>query len=93
MKTIAIAILALSLGACATTPDQRAIDQQKADQIFGEAKRYLAIVRGHPPVEGEIDHPLVRRLDPIERSRGRGAASGLSFGRHRSARRHCGRAA
>ena len=43
MKTIAIAILALSLGACATTPDQRAIDQQKADQIFGEAKRYLAI--------------------------------------------------
>lgn len=36
-------------------------------------KRYLAIVRGHPPASGVIDHPLVRRLDPIERSRGRGA--------------------
>ncbi|MBN8442684.1 MAG: pseudouridylate synthase [Thauera sp.] len=37
------------------------------------SKRYLAVVRGHPPERGEIDHPLVRRLDPIERSRGRGA--------------------
>ena len=36
-------------------------------------KRYLAIVRGHPPASGSIDHALVRRLDPIERSRGRGA--------------------
>lgn len=36
-------------------------------------KRYLAIVRGHPPEEGEIDHALTRRLDPIERSRGVGA--------------------
>lgn len=36
-------------------------------------KRYLAVVRGHPPAAGLIDHPLVRRLDPIERSRGRGA--------------------
>lgn len=36
-------------------------------------KRYVAIVRGHPPEEGIIDHPLVRRLDPIERRQGRGA--------------------
>ena len=36
-------------------------------------KRYLAIVRGYPAVSGHIDHPLVRRLDPIERSRGHGA--------------------
>lgn len=39
------------------------------------AKRYLAIVRGHPPAEGEIDHALTRRLDPIERSRGMGAGN------------------
>lgn len=39
------------------------------------SKRYLAIVRGHPAERGEIDHPLVRRLDPIERSRGRGAGA------------------
>lgn len=37
------------------------------------SKRYLAIVRGHPAEQGDIDHPLARRLDPIERSRGRGA--------------------
>lgn len=36
-------------------------------------KRYLAIVRGHPAESGSIEHALVRRLDPIERSRGRGA--------------------
>ncbi|AVR89096.1 pseudouridine synthase [Thauera aromatica] len=38
-------------------------------------KRYLAVVRGHPPAAGLIDHPLARRLDPIERSRGRGAGT------------------
>lgn len=38
-------------------------------------KRYLAVVRGHPPAAGLIDHPLSRRLDPIERSRGRGAGT------------------
>lgn len=27
------------------------------------AKRYLAIVRGHPPESGEIDHPLARMAD------------------------------
>jgi len=26
-------------------------------------KRYLAVVRGHPPAEGEIDHPLVPLAD------------------------------
>ncbi len=38
-------------------------------------KRYLAIVRGHPAEQGLIDHPLVRRLDPVERSRGKGAGA------------------
>ena len=36
-------------------------------------KHYVAIVRGHLPESGTIDHPLVRRLDPIEHSRGKGA--------------------
>lgn len=30
------------------------------------AKRYIAIVRGHPAQEGTIDHALVRRFDPAE---------------------------
>ncbi len=29
-------------------------------------KRYLAVVRGHPPEKGSIDHPLTRQLDPYE---------------------------
>jgi tRNA pseudouridine65 synthase len=29
-------------------------------------KTYLAVVRGHPPEAGEIDHPLARRLDDVE---------------------------
>lgn len=29
-------------------------------------KRYLAIVRGHPPESGEIDHPLTRQRDAAE---------------------------
>ena len=29
-------------------------------------KRYLAVVRGHPPAEGSIDHPLSRQRDPYE---------------------------
>lgn len=28
-------------------------------------KRYLAVVRGHCPLAGRIDHPLTRELDPI----------------------------
>ncbi|MDX9885696.1 pseudouridine synthase [Thauera sp.] len=38
-------------------------------------KRYLAVVRGHPVERGVIDHPLVRRLDPIEIRHGRGAGA------------------
>ncbi len=30
-------------------------------------KTYLAVVRGHPPESGVIDHPLARRFDPAER--------------------------
>lgn len=30
------------------------------------AKTYLAVVRGHPPESGRIDHPLARRLDDRE---------------------------
>ncbi|ENO76519.1 pseudouridine synthase [Thauera sp. 63] len=37
------------------------------------AKRYVAVVRGHPPEAGAIDHPLVRKLDAIERRHGVGA--------------------
>lgn len=29
-------------------------------------KRYLAVVRGHPPVSGSIDHPLSRQRDDYE---------------------------
>jgi tRNA pseudouridine65 synthase len=29
-------------------------------------KRYLAVVRGHPPLSGEIDHPLSRQRDAYE---------------------------
>lgn len=29
-------------------------------------KRYQAIVRGHPPISGQIDHPLTRQRDPYE---------------------------
>lgn len=38
-------------------------------------KRYLAIVRGHPAESGLIDHALVRRLDPMEIRRGKGAGA------------------
>ena len=31
------------------------------------SKQYLAVVRGHPPETGRIDHALVRRFDPVER--------------------------
>jgi tRNA pseudouridine65 synthase len=35
------------------------------------AKTYLAIVRGHPPEAGSIDHPLTRRFDDREYAAGR----------------------
>jgi tRNA pseudouridine65 synthase len=30
------------------------------------SKRYLAVVRGHPPLAGSIDHPLSRQRDDYE---------------------------
>lgn len=30
-------------------------------------KTYLAVVRGHPPIAGSIDHPLTRQFDDYER--------------------------
>ncbi len=38
------------------------------------AKTYLAIVRGHPPEAGEIDHPLARMADEHAGISGQGAA-------------------
>lgn len=46
-----------------------ALDRDTARALGGRfargevAKRYLAIVRGHPPAEGVIDHPLARVQD------------------------------
>jgi len=40
------------------------------------AKRYLAVVRGHPPEEGTIDHPLARQFDDYEQSPPAGAVAG-----------------
>ena len=37
-------------------------------------KRYLAVVRGHPPESGEIDHPLTRMADEHAGIAGLGAA-------------------
>ena len=41
-----------------------ALAQQFAQHL--PAKRYLAVVRGHPPESGEIDHPLRRIDDAID---------------------------
>jgi tRNA pseudouridine65 synthase len=49
-----------------------ALDQEVASRLgasfrTGEVvKRYLAVVRGHPPRAGVIDHPLARRRDAYE---------------------------
>lgn len=45
-------------------------EQFRANQVRG---RYLAVVRGHPPLSGCIDHPLRRQFDDMELRRGRGA--------------------
>lgn len=42
----------------------RALEAQFAGQQV--AKTYLAVVRGHPPQEGVIDHPLTRQYDDYE---------------------------
>ena len=58
-----------------------ALDREVARTLAGRFesravdKRYLAVVRGHPAASGVIDHPLVRRLDPIELRHGRGAGA------------------
>jgi tRNA pseudouridine65 synthase len=38
------------------------------------SKRYVAVVRGHPPEAGEIDHPLQRMADEHAGIAARGAA-------------------
>lgn len=49
-----------------------ALDPEIARQVGGQfernevAKTYLAVVRGHPPESGEIDHPLSRQFDDYE---------------------------
>ncbi len=49
-----------------------ALDREVAGLLAGAfargevEKTYLAVVRGHPPAEGEIDHPLVREPDEYE---------------------------
>ncbi len=49
-----------------------ALDPDTARQVGGQfdrqevAKTYLAVVRGHPPESGEIDHPLTRQYDDYE---------------------------
>lgn len=49
-----------------------ALNPEIARQVSGQfdrqevAKTYLAVVRGHPPESGEIDHPLTRQYDDYE---------------------------
>lgn len=49
-----------------------ALDKDTARQVGGQferqevAKTYLAVVRGHPPESGHIDHALSRRRDDAE---------------------------
>ncbi len=49
-----------------------ALDRDTARQLAGQfehqevAKTYLAVVRGHPPEAGRIDHALTRRRDDAE---------------------------
>lgn len=49
-----------------------ALNPEMARQVSGQfdrqevAKTYLAVVRGHTPESGEIDHPLTRQYDDYE---------------------------
>ena len=56
---------------------EREVARTLAQRFESQAvdKRDLAIVRGHPPEHGLIDHALVRRLDPMEVRRGKGAGA------------------
>lgn len=57
----------------ALDPDSgREVGQQFERQRV--SKKYLAVVRGHPPESGVIDHALVRRPDDYEDARGDGEA-------------------
>lgn len=47
------------------------------------AKTYLAVVRGHPPEAGTIDHPLARRFDDREDAAGRAAPAQPALTRYR----------
>ncbi len=49
----------------ALTPDIAAALGRQFEE-GGVNKRYLAVVRGHPPESGEIDHPLTRQRDRYE---------------------------
>ncbi len=57
-----------------------ALDREAASALAGMlarqevAKTYLAVVRGHPPEAGEIDHPLRRRRDETESPGGAGSS-------------------
>ncbi|WP_286164483.1 pseudouridine synthase [Azoarcus sp. DN11] len=50
-----------------------ALDRETAARVSAAFERqavrktYLAVVRGHPPLEGVIDHPVTRRFDDAER--------------------------
>ena len=54
-----------------------ALDRDSARQLGGQferqevAKTYLAVVRGHPPATGRIDHALSRRRDSMVAPTGR----------------------
>jgi len=47
-------------------------------------KNYLAVVRGHPPLAGEIDHPLRRHIDTSEGARAADAPAQDAFTRYRT---------
>ena len=47
------------------------------------AKTYLAVVRGHPPEAGSIDHPLTRRFDEREAATGRSTEAQPALTRYR----------
>lgn len=47
------------------------------------AKTYLAVVRGHPPEAGCIDHPLARRYDDRENAAGRSTEAQRALTRYR----------
>ena len=57
-----------------------ALDADTAREVGGQferneiGKRYLAVVRGWPPEQGEIDHPLSRRFDDYGRKFSPGSA-------------------